>query len=165
MSRVRLLALAALAAVLLSMPGISQTPPNTKKTQRFTPKLEPVAETKLLMEGMAHPNFQALEKTLIGENIDKESWTIARGQALLIAETGNLLMLRPPNNTGQESWMQDAMQLRSSATELARVISTQNRIQSRTSLVVLSNSCNNCHQTFRVPVSIKPFDFSQEKKP
>jgi hypothetical protein len=164
MSRVRLLAFSALAAILLTMPGISQTPPAAKKTQRFTPKLEPVAETKLLMEGMAHPNFQALEKTLNGENIDKESWTFARGQALLIAETGNLLMLRPPNNTGQENWMKDAMELRTSATELARVISTQNRLQSRTSLVILSNSCNSCHQNFRVPVNIKPFDFTQEKK-
>ncbi|HLW68179.1 MAG TPA: hypothetical protein VKS79_22875 [Gemmataceae bacterium] len=165
MSRVRLLALTALAAILLTMPGVGQTPPATKKTQRFTPKLEPVAETRLLMEGMVHPNFQALEKTLKGNDIDKESWTFARGQSLLIAEAGNLLMLRPPNNAGQDSWMKDAMELRTSATELARVVSTQNRLQSRTSLVLLSNTCNNCHQTFRVPASIKPFDFTEEKKP
>jgi hypothetical protein len=164
MSRVRLLALSALAAVLLTMPGISQTPP-AKKSQRFTPKLEPVAETKLLMEGMAHPNFQSLEKTLKSDDIDKESWTFARGQALLIAETGNLLMLRPPNNTGQDSWMKDAMELRISATELAKVVSAKDRVRSRTSLVILSNSCNSCHQTFRVPVNIRPFDVPDEKKP
>jgi hypothetical protein len=165
MSRVRLLILSALAAVLLTIPGIGQSPPTTKKAQRITPKLEPVAETKLLMEGLVHPNFQALEKTLKNDEIDKDSWTFARGQALLIAESGNLLMLRPPNNTGQDDWMKNAMELRSSATELARAVSSKNPTRCRTSLVLLSNSCNNCHQTFHVPVSVKPFSFTDEKKP
>ena len=165
MSRFRLIILSVLAAGLLTIPGIGQSPPTTKKAQRFSPKLEPVAETKLLMEGMVHPNFQALEKTLKSEEIDKDSWTFARGQALLIAESGNLLMLRPPNNTGQDDWMKNAMELRSTAAELARAVASKNATRSRTGLVLLSNSCNSCHQTFRVPVSIKPFDFAEEKKP
>ena len=37
-----------------------------------------------------------IERLLSQKPADVQSWTFARGQALLIAETGNLLMLRPP---------------------------------------------------------------------
>jgi len=162
MSRIRLLILSVLAAGLLALPGISQSPP---PRARATPRLVPVAETKLLMEGMAHPNFQGVEKILKNEEVEKDSWTFARGQALLMAETGNLLMMRPPNNSGQDNWMKNSMELRDSATELAKVIATKDRQQSRAALITLSNSCNNCHQKFRVATAIKPFDETEEKKP
>ncbi len=77
------------------------------------PRFEAVAETKLLMEGLAHPNYRALEKHLEGKGPpDGDTWTFARGQALLIAETGNLLLLRPPRNDGRDTWMRRAMDMR-----------------------------------------------------
>src|SRR5437870_5578379 len=60
-----------------------------------SPKLEAVAETKLLMEGLAQPNYRAVEKALKDKPADAESWAFTRGQSLLMAETANLLMLRP----------------------------------------------------------------------
>jgi hypothetical protein len=162
MSRIRLLLLALLAAGLVTIQGVSQSP-NTRP--KVAPRLVPVAETKLLMEGLAHPNFQGLQRILKNEDIDKDSWTFARGQALLIAETGNLLLMRPPNNSGQDAWMKNSMDMRDSATELARVTAARDRRQSRAALVTLSNSCNNCHQKFQVATSIKPFEEQEEKKP
>src|SRR5262245_42041144 len=73
----------------------SQLPPPSSKLQ---PKLEPIAETKLLMEGLAHPNFRGLDRLLAKKPSDAQTWTFARGQAVLIAETANLLMLRPPRS-------------------------------------------------------------------
>jgi hypothetical protein len=58
-----------------------------------TPKLEPVAETKLLMDGLADPNLRGLGKLLREKPKEAEAWNFARGQALLIGETGNLLMM------------------------------------------------------------------------
>src|SRR4051794_28395079 len=92
---------------------------NPAQPSKVVPKLEPVAETKLLMEGLAFPNFKALEKHLRQKPEDVQVWTFARGQALLVAETANLLMLRPPKNQGQAEWFDRAMQLRSSANQLA----------------------------------------------
>jgi len=74
-------------------------------------------------------------------------------------------MLRPPNNTGQDNWMKNSSELRESATELARLISARDRQQSRAALVTVSNSCNNCHQKFRVNTTIKAFGEAEEKKP
>ena len=86
---------------LFSLSGPSQTPIAGGK---ITPKLEPVAETKLLMEGLLHANFRGLERILNQKTPDAQGWTFARGQALLIAEGANLLMLRPPKNQGEQAW-------------------------------------------------------------
>jgi hypothetical protein len=125
--------------------------------EKFTPRFEAMAETKLLMEGLAQPNYRALEKHLEEKGpADAETWTFARGQALLIAETGNLLLLRPPRNTGRDTWMRRAMDMRQSAGNLARQLADHDLARSRTALVDLANKCNNCHQTFRVPTRIGP---------
>jgi hypothetical protein len=116
-----------------------------------------VAETKLLMEGLAQANFRGLEHLLQKKPADAESWAFVRGQALLLAETGNLLMLRPPRNNGQSVWMDRATDLRTAAARLARDAGNQDFERSRASLVQVANTCNRCHQTFRVPVKLTPF--------
>jgi hypothetical protein len=121
------------------------------------PKLEPVAETKLLMEAMAHPNFRGLERLLRQKPADPQAWGFARGQALLIAETANLLMLRPPRNQGQPTWFERATDLRKTATDVARTAASEDYTRSRSGFVELANSCNRCHQAFRVAVEIVPF--------
>ena len=51
-------------------------------TPQFTPKFEALAETSLLMEGLALPNFRAVEKHLEGKGPqDGDTWMFARGQA------------------------------------------------------------------------------------
>lgn len=125
--------------------------------KKFTPRFEALAETSLLMEGLAQPNYRALEKHLQGKGpADGETWTFARGQALLIAETGNLLLLRPPRNAGREIWMRRAVELRQSAGNLARRLGTSDLPRSRVALRDLANTCNNCHRTFRVHKRIGP---------
>lgn len=145
------LALFALALVLVSGDAVSQAP------KAPAPKLEPVAETKLLMQGLASANFKGLERILSDPPKDERAWGFARGQALLIAETGNLLMLRPPRNQGESSWFERATDLRTRANQLAKTLSLKDYNSSRAEFVNLANSCNRCHQAFRVPVQIEPF--------
>ena len=135
------------------LPGLGQNPAANKAT----PKLEPIAETRLLMEGLAHANFRGLERKLGTKPADDATWVFARGQALLIAETANLLMLRPPKNQGQTAWFERSIDLRTQATLLAQDLATKDYGRSRASMKQLANSCNRCHQNFRVPVEIVPF--------
>src|SRR5215468_6277368 len=72
------------------------TPQTSNPKPKIVPKLEPIAETKLLMEGLANANFRGLDRLLQKKPDEAQAWVFARGQALLIAETANLLMLRPP---------------------------------------------------------------------
>jgi hypothetical protein len=130
------------------------TPPNATPGG---PKLEAVAETKLLMVALLQPNYKGLDRLLRQRPEDAANWSFARGQALLIAESGNLLMLRPPRTAGQAAWFERAAELRGKATTLAKTIAAKDFDGARVRFVDLANTCNRCHQTFRVPVEIEPF--------
>jgi hypothetical protein len=130
---------------------------------KFTPKFDAVAETSLLMDGLAQANYRGLEKNLKQKPGDVETWTFVRGQALLIAETGNLLLLRPPRNKGQDAWYQNATDLREAAAELARHAGNRDYDRSQNALTNMANTCNRCHQTFRVPVHVGPGAEGAEK--
>lgn len=176
---VRTLAAAALAALLAVLPwhqGSAQAQRTQPRVQPrddslprrnvqvpFTPKFEALAETRLLMEGMAHPNYRSLHRLLKEKPADVETWTFARGQALLVAETGNLLLLRPPRNSGRDTWMKLAMAMRDEAGLLARKAAAREHNASKVALVNLTNACNRCHQTFRVQVRVGPEPEKGEK--
>jgi hypothetical protein len=148
----RKLGLLALSAGLLATGGTAQE----RAKPKVEPKFEVVAETRLLMEGLAQPNYLSVQRILKQKPADAETWTFARGQALLIAETGNLLLLRPPRNQGRDTWMQKAMDMRKVAATLARNAGNRDLEGSRAALVDLATACNRCHQTFRVPVRVGP---------
>jgi hypothetical protein len=139
------------AAATLGQTGHAQ------QRAQFVPKLEPIAETKLLMNGLAHPNFKGLERLLGQEPADDQAWTFARGQALLLAETANLLMIRPPRNPGETAWMERATSLRGAAAQLAQLTSRKDFEGARAELRRIAENCNNCHQSFKVPVQIEAF--------
>lgn len=143
------------------LPGLGQNTGGAK----ITPKLEPIAETRLLMEGLAHPNFRGLERNLSKKPIDDQSWVLARGQALLIAETANLLMLRPPKNQGEPVWFARSMELRGQAQQLAEVLAKKDLERGKAAFQKLANSCNRCHQSFRVPIDIVPFQPAEPAPP
>ncbi len=150
---VRRWALVGAAGLLLTTEAVPQAAP-----QRPAPKLEAVAETALICDGLNRANFDGLGRLLAQRPKEAEAWTFARGQALLIAETGNLLMLRPPRNQGQAEWMDRATQLRTAGTRLARLAADRDFDRGRAALVELGDACNRCHQTFRVPVRVTPFE-------
>ena len=133
-----------------------QAPP---RTEPVMPKLEPLAETKLLMNGIAKPNFDGLGKLLKQKPADGEAWGFARGQALLIGETANLLMLRPPKTRqAQDTWLARATELRDAAAKLSRSAAAKDYLAARTGTAAVANACNRCHEGFRVAVRVTPFD-------
>jgi hypothetical protein len=148
-----------LSSVLLASSGEAQNmrPPAPKPAATpFVPKFEVLAETRLIMEGLAFANYRGLQRLLKNKPADNETWTFLRGQALLTAETGNLLLLRPPRNNGRDTWMKLAMDMRGKAGTLARQAAARDYPAAKTALEDLTNSCNRCHQTFRVAVRVGP---------
>ncbi len=159
MSRAKILRAGLLLAAMLLLaqgPGAAQDRGAPKPVPPFTPRFEALAETKLLMEGLALPNYRGVERLLKGKAPDVESWAFARGQALLMAETGNLLLLRPPRNSGRDTWMRLAMGMRDKAGELARAAAARDLPKTKQALEAVKASCNRCHETFRVPVKVGP---------
>jgi hypothetical protein len=157
--------LLALVSMLAWHAGPAGSQTGQPSPAKLVPKLEPIAETKLIMEGLAHANFRGLERQLAQKPAEQQNWVYARGQALLIAETANLLMLRPPRNQGQPIWFERAMELRNNATQLAQTIASKDYPACRAGLQNLAGVCNRCHQTFRVPVQITTFENAQSPSP
>lgn len=141
--------------VAVALLGAGSAVPQSRN--QVQPRLEAVADTNLLMQGLLLPNFEGLQRQLKDKPADANAWTFARGQALLVAEGGNLLLLRPPRNRGQDAWMEHAMNLRSAATRLARSAANRDYEACRAGLVAVTNACNRCHQTFRVTKTLEPF--------
>jgi hypothetical protein len=129
-----------------------------------THRLVPFAETRLLMEGLTNANYLGLEKLLRSAELDDEAWTFARGQALLIAESGNLLMLRSPRDSRQEIWMRAAGEMRDYAGQLARWVQRRDLLRSRTALQELAGKCNSCHQAFGAETRIRPFSDKERRQ-
>jgi hypothetical protein len=153
MSCRRLTCVAAVAVVMALLSAAGAAPKQT--TPHYVPRFEAVAETKLLMEGLAQANYRGLEGLLKKPPADNEGWTFARGQALLLAETGNLLLLRPPRTPeGQDAWFRHATDLREAAATLARNVGSQDYARSRTGMADVANACNRCHQTFRIATRV-----------
>jgi hypothetical protein len=147
----------ALAGLLLTVQGSAQTGKAARPAvAKVAVKFEALAETRLLMEGLAHSNYRSLNRLLEKKPADNDTWVFARGQALLVAETGNLLLLRPPRNSGRDVWMQRAMEMRQVAGNLARAAAARDYPRSKTVLTELTTACNRCHGTFRVPVRVAP---------
>ena len=156
MLRTRFAAGLLLFGLACGLAPVAQSQP--QPARKAAPRLEPVAETKLLMEGLADPNTRALGKLLAEKPKDAEGWAFARGQSLLLAEMGNLLLMRPPKTRdGQDPWLAHAADLRESATGLARASGAKDYVQARTALAGVANACNRCHQSFRVGVRVDPF--------
>ena len=141
-----LLAFAGLAMLAGVLPSAAQER-LPRPTGKVAPRLEAVAETKLLMEGLAHANFRGMEKLLRQRPGDVQTWTFLRGQALLVAETGNLLLLRPPHNQGQSLWMERATVLRAQAVKLARAAARADYATCKAGLRELATACNRCPRT------------------
>jgi cytochrome c556 len=154
-ARVRTAAgLAAVAAVCLLGPSAESQPARVA-----APRLEPVAETRLLMDALARPNFDALGQRLRDRPADAETWAFARGQALLLAETGNLLMIRPPKaRAAQDGWLARAAELRAAGTKLATAAGSKDYVSARAGVAEVANACNRCHAEFRVAVRAVPFE-------
>jgi len=146
-----------LLCVVAAFGLLAVSPAEPQTSVKPLPKPEPVAETKLLMEGLNQANFRGLERILKDKPDNGEAWVFARGQALIIAETANLLMLRPPKSQGQTIWLDRSADLRTAAARLAGAAAAKDLPRSRDGLIEIANSCNRCHQAFRIPVRITPF--------
>jgi hypothetical protein len=143
-----------------------EAPPSAKSQTPVQPKFSAVAETRLLMEALNLPNYRGLELILKQNPADLETWTFARGQALLIAETGNLLLLRPPRGqAGQDAWFRRAMDLRQAASTLARTTANRDLAGSRAALARVADACNRCHTTFRVAIRVGPNQPAPREEP
>jgi cytochrome c553 len=167
MNRNRLLGQAALLVLILilttvvtaapQVAGKADQPAPPKARLLAQPRLEAVGDIRDLMLGINVPNFLAMNQELNQQPVTADVWPYVRLQAVLVAENGYLLLLRPPRRGAGETWADRATALRTAATGLARVAANKDYARSRSGLIDVARACNRCHESFGVAVRVNAF--------
>ena len=126
-----------LVVLLLVSPLMAQSPP-----------FLPVASISEIMDAITLPYSDALLYIQRNPPRSDRDWETLQMQALMLAESGNLLMMRDRAKNENE-WMKDARMLVDAG--LAAVKATRAKdIQAVLALnEQIVNSCINCHRKFR----------------
>ena len=118
------------------------------------PPFRPVADNKLLMQALLDPAAGKIwgavgsiitlegEQELVPKN--DEEWAEVRNAALLIVESGNLLMMAPRARNGDD-WMRVSQGLIDTGTEALRAAEAKDKEKLFTVGGNIYNVCTNCH--------------------
>ena len=121
------------------------------------PPFKPVADVKLLMSGVVDPSADgvwasvAIDITAAGEAHKKpttdEEWAVVRNHALMLAESGNLLMMAPRARDNGD-WMAFSLKLTDAAAEA--LDATIKKDADKLLLVggLIYDACASCHKKY-----------------
>jgi hypothetical protein len=130
-----------LAVVLLaSGTALAQAP-----APAAAPPIRNVGTTSELMVAVIRPASDAIFYIETRTPKDGDAWTVLEGQALMVAEAANLLML-PGRARDDKQWMTDAVLMREAGAAALKAAKT------RTVAAVndqLYESCTTCHRHYR----------------
>ena len=155
--RLRLLSGFAGAAFLIAVySGVADLQPaaeaqeSEKPTQDSTPsaELKPVeADPHHFMEYINQPTFLRLKQAMRSEPNDEKGWKSITSDALILAEAGNLLLMRPPQEEAAD-WSRHAIAVRQTGSEIYHAAEKKEFATARTAYESLVSQCNDCHDHF-----------------
>lgn len=99
------------------------------------------------MEYVFQPTYKRLKVAMATAPADKKGWKPIKADALILAEGGNLLLLRTPEDEGAQ-WEQFSLEVRKSGGELYRAAKKGDYTAAQSHYQAMIKSCNACHQEF-----------------
>ncbi len=127
-----------LAALLLSLS-------NTASAQQST--LKPVATVNQLMKAFIIPSSDALFQVAMEAPQDDEAWTAVQNSALMLAESGNLLMIGD-RAKDQGDWIKAAQALTEAGTVAFKAAEAKNVDALIEAGDQVYATCEGCHQQY-----------------
>jgi hypothetical protein len=110
--------------------------------------VEPV-ETDMheFMEYAFEPTFKRLKPAMAAAPADNAGWKVIKADGLILAEGGNLLLARQPEEHA-DVWVQFATTVRKHGGELYAAGKKKDFASARTAYTAMIRSCNECHEQF-----------------
>lgn len=99
------------------------------------------------MEYAFEPGYKRLKAQLAGEPEDNNAWKAIKSDALLLAEGGNLLLFRSPDEAAS-AWQELAVAVRKQGGSLYQAARKKDYQAARASYTAMLQQCNRCHQEF-----------------
>lgn len=99
------------------------------------------------MEYVFEPTFKRLKLAMASQPVDSSGWKTIKSDALILAEGGNLLLLRKPELDAAK-WVDHSIELRDVGGQLYRAAKKKDFPASRKAYELMVTRCNTCHQQF-----------------
>jgi hypothetical protein len=99
------------------------------------------------MEYIFEPNYKLLKQHLAEAPADKQAWKPVKAGSLTLAEGGNLLLMRTPDEDAA-MWQQFSVDVRDVASQLYRAAGKQEYEAARGHYTKMLTKCNACHDHF-----------------
>jgi len=99
------------------------------------------------MEYVFQPTFKRLKPVMAAAPADNAGWKTIKADALILAEGGNLLLIRQPKEDAAD-WLKHSVQVRDFGGELYRAAKAKDYNSARKHYASMVQNCNACHQQF-----------------
>lgn len=99
------------------------------------------------MEYAFQPVYLRLKDALAKAPADRAGWKSVKSDSLLLAEQGNLLLERAPDENAAE-WQAISAEVRDLGGDLYRAAKASDYAAARKNYEAMLTSCNKCHTTF-----------------
>ena len=140
---------------LLGATVLAQAPAAPKQAAPARPPTRNIGTMSDLMVKIIYPASDALFYIESRTPTTDAEWTVIEGQALMVAESANLLML-PGRARDQKQWMADAKLMLDAGAAAVKAVKAKNV----DGIVALSDqlmeSCTSCHKNYRPGYGRKP---------
>lgn len=140
-----------MALLLAAGTTIAQSPP----PPAAPPPVRHVGTMSELMVTVIRPASDAIFYIETRTPADGDGWTALEGQALMVAEAGNLLML-PGRARDQQQWMADAALMRDAGAAAFKAAKTRTVEAVAAVNDQLYESCVTCHRHYRSGYGRRP---------
>lgn len=149
----KFLGVAALFAVgatcgVLMMDGPSEAVAKDDRSTSSWPSAKAVeGSVHEYMEYLHEPTFHRLNEAIAQPPSGEEDWESITSNALILAESGNLLLLRGPSER-RDLWVKNATALREAGAALYRAAQEKDFAVARAKYELMITQCNQCHDDF-----------------
>jgi hypothetical protein len=99
------------------------------------------------MEYVFQPTYQRLKPAMASVPVSNQGWKSIKSDALILAEGGNLLLIRKPKDAAGE-WKGFSLEVRNAGGQLYRAAKRKDFPAARNAYEQMLSKCNACHKRF-----------------
>ncbi|NNJ27194.1 cytochrome c [Alienimonas chondri] len=100
------------------------------------------------MEYVYQPTYRRLKASMAAEEKDRKAWSAVKSDALILAEAGNLTLMRGPQGEDRAAWNAHSVATRDAGGALYRAAKAKDESVAQQSYRTMIQHCNACHTQF-----------------
>jgi hypothetical protein len=99
------------------------------------------------MKGLFQGPYRRLKAGIASEPKDNAGWKVIRSEAIILAEGGNLLLMRKPEKDA-DKWTEYSVASRDAAAEVFKAAKKKDFVGAKKAYLTMIAACNDCHKRF-----------------